>query len=63
MEKKWSKFLIKNIFCHEKFDNLVLGSAGDDSVSLERATRTQTKAVHQLTILANLHKLKQIVRL
>lgn len=55
--------MIKNIFCHEKFDNLVLGSAGDDSVSLERATRTQTKAVHQLTILANLHKLKQIVRL
>lgn len=57
-KKNETKFLIKKRFFNEMFDSLVLGSAGDDLVSLERATRIQTKAVHQLTSLINLHKLK-----
>lgn len=38
-----SKFFIKKRLCNEKFDSFALEADGDDSVSLERATRTQTK--------------------
>lgn len=42
-KKMGSKFFIKKRLCNEKFDSFALEADGDDSVSLERATRTQTK--------------------